>query len=74
MKLHDAIVTVLLDQPENLATIDLIANEINLKNLYMRKDKQPLQSFQVRLRAKFCKGAYHHLFDWIEPNLVRLKK
>ena len=73
MTLHEAMRLVLSNQPNKTATIDVIANEINLKKLFIRKDKQPLPGYQVMMRAKLSKGRYQHLFEWIETDSVKLK-
>ena len=73
MTLHNAIITVLTNKPNKTATIEEIAEDINVKQLYKRRDKQPLPSYQVMMRTKLSKGKYHHLFTWIEPDKVQLK-
>ena len=53
--------------------IEEIANEINQRELYRRKDNTDLPSYQVMLRTKLSNGKYGHFFEWIEPNMVRLR-
>lgn len=73
MYLHDAIAEVLKAKPGKTATIEDIAAEINKRNLYSKKDGSPLKPEQVMLRAKLAGGKYHHMFEYIEPDRVRLK-
>jgi len=71
--LHEAIVVVLLRKDHRMASIDDIAAEINTRELYHRKDGQPLPPYQVMERAKLANDQYHDLFEWIESNFVRLR-
>jgi hypothetical protein len=73
LTLHEAIAIVLKTQPKRTATTDYIAEEINKLKLYSKKDKSPVLKGQIRLRTKLSNGKYHHLFDFIEPNIVKLK-
>jgi len=73
LKLHEAIAVVLLGKENRTASIEEIANEINERELYERKDNEPLPAYQVMQRTKLSDGRYHHLFEYIEPNIVRLR-
>jgi hypothetical protein len=73
LTLHEAITIVLKTQPKRTATTEFIAEEINKQKLYTKKDKSLVQKGQIRLRTKLSKGQYHNLFEFIEPNIVRLK-
>lgn len=73
LSLHEAIVVALINQPTRSATFEVIANFIEKKNLYQeRKGNIPL-STQVMLRATRAKGAYHHLFEQISDNSIKLR-
>jgi len=71
--LHEAIEIILLSKEDRTATIENIAFEINKRSLYHRKDGNEVPAYQIMQRTKLSKGQYHHLFEWIEPNKVRLK-
>ncbi len=73
LNLHEAIAVVLLSKENRTASIEEIANAVNIRNLYERKDKEPLPAYQVMQRTKLSKGRYHHLFEFKEPNIVKLK-
>jgi hypothetical protein len=73
LKLHEAIVVVLINKPNRTATTEEIAKEINKRSLYKKKDLSEVEAGQIKLRAKLSNGAYHHLFEFIEPNIVQLK-
>ncbi len=73
MTLHAAILKVLENKPNKSATTEEIASEINRHQHYKRKDKQPLPAYQVKMRVKLAKGRYRHLFDFIEPDIVKAR-
>ncbi len=78
LKLHEAIAVVLLAKPERIATIEEITLQIAQRNLYRQQNgigDFPKKS-QVRLRTHPNTKAgktYSHLFEFIEPNFVRLR-
>lgn len=72
LTLHEAIAVVLLSKQSRTSDVETIADEINSRGLYVRKDNQPLPGYQVMQRTKLSKGRYHHLFKFIEPDKVRL--
>lgn len=74
LTLHEAIVVVLKNKPEQTANISEIAEEINNRKLYSRKNGKPLPAYQVMMRTKLAKGKYHHLFEYIEPDMVKLRE
>ena len=71
--LHEAIAIMLLSKELRTSTIGEIALEINKRSLYQRKDRSDVPPYQIMQRTKLCNGHYHHLFEWIEPNKVRLR-
>jgi hypothetical protein len=71
--LHETIAVILLARDRRIASIDAIAAEIIARELYHRKDGQPLPPYQVMQKAKLAKGQYRHLFKWLESNFVWLK-
>ena len=76
-KLHEAIAIVLKEKENRTATIQEIANEINTKNLYQKKDASPVQPGQIRLRTHpntKSGGYYSYMFEYIELNKVKLKQ
>lgn len=73
LKLHEAIAVVLLNKPNRTASEQEIANEINRRNLYQRKDGKPLPAYQVMQRTKLAKGQYHHLFDYQSKEKITLR-
>lgn len=72
-KLHEAIALILAEYENRTASIQEIADQINKRSLYKRKDSAPVPAYQVMQRTKLSNGTYHHLFEYIEPNMVRLK-
>lgn len=73
LKLHEAIAVVLLSCNERTASIQFIANEINRRKLYERKDREPIPAYQIIMRTKLSKGQYAGWFKFIEPDKVVLK-
>ena len=73
LKLHEAMAVVLLTQEGKKATTEWIAKEINRRELYQRKDGQSIPDYQIMQRVKLSGGKYQPLFEWEDPNLVRLK-
>ena len=71
--LHEAIAIILLSKENRIASIEEIAIKINERNLYQRKDGKKVSPFQIMQRTKLSSGQYHHLFEWFEPNMVRLR-
>jgi hypothetical protein len=72
--LHEAIAVVLLSKENRTATIEEISKEINKRKLFIRpSDGNPVPNYQVMQRTKLSDGKYSHLFEYIEPNKVRLK-
>lgn len=73
LKLHEAIAVVLLGKPDRTATFQEIADEINLRGLYHRKDGANFPAYQVKMRATLAKGQYHHLFELAANDSIKLK-
>ncbi len=71
--LHEAIAVVLLSCKNRTSTTIFLANEINRRKLYLRKDCKPLPPYQVMQRTKLSNGRYHKLFLFTTPNIVSLK-
>ena len=59
LKLHEAMVIILLDQPNFSADAQIISDKIYERSLYLKKDDGKAESFQIRLRAK----NYSNLFE-----------
>ncbi len=76
LTLHEAIAVILLSKENRTATIDAISEEIAERRLYFQKRGDMAPPAQIRLRTHPNTHAgkqYAHLFDYIEPNKVRLK-
>ena len=68
MTLHEAIVVVLEDGGNEWTHTREIADEVNRRDLYRKRDGSPVESNQIHARAK----NYLHLFEKEGP-LVRLR-
>ncbi|MGV3529816.1 MAG: hypothetical protein ACO1OO_13030 [Flavisolibacter sp.] len=73
LKLHEAIAVVLLNREDRTANFEEIANEINRRNLYRRKDGEPLPSYQVMQRSTLSGGQYQHLFESVGKNSIKVR-
>ena len=73
LKLHEAIAVVLLNRIDRTASEQEIADEINKRKLYIRKDGKPLPGYQVMQRTKLANGQYHHLFDYQSSEKITLR-
>lgn len=74
LKLHEAIAVVLLSRPKRTATCEFIANEINKRKLYTRKDGKPLPAYQVMMRTKLNRGRYAHILCFVNDESVKLSE
>ena len=66
--LHEAMKTVLLQQPDMIASTSAIAAEIARAGLYRRKDGKTPKKNQIGARAR----KYPELFAFIAPQTIRL--
>tara|TARA_R110002050_G_scaffold65695_1_gene142060 strand:+ start:7576 stop:7827 length:252 start_codon:yes stop_codon:yes gene_type:complete len=76
LTLHEAIAVILLTKEGRTATIDEISQEIAERGLYFQKSGDIAPPEQIRLRTHTNTKAgkqYQHLFEYIEPNKVRLR-
>lgn len=74
LDLHEAIAVVLLTKENRTATTAEIANEINLRKLFIRpSDGKPVPDYQIKQRTKLSGGRYSYLFEFVEPDIVRLR-
>ena len=73
LKLHEAIAVVLLSKENRTASFEEIAKEINHRELYVRGDHQALPAYQVKQRTTLSDGQYHHLFEKVSSDSIRLK-
>lgn len=71
--LHEAIIVVLMDTPNRTATFNEIANKISERKLYYKKNGDMPDANQIRMRTTLANGQYHHIFELIEPDMVRLR-
>lgn len=70
MTLHEAMIVVLKEKTMSLHPKE-IADTINRRELYHRKDRLPLSAGQIRARV----GRYPHLFEKTKdsPALIKLR-
>lgn len=73
LSLHEAIVIALVNQPDRKASFAEIAKFIEARNLYPERKGNVLLATQIMLRATKSDGAYHHLFEEIGKDSIRLR-
>jgi hypothetical protein len=73
LKLHEAIAVILLSKPNRTATFNEVAEEINTRRLYLRKDSTALPAYQVMQRTTLSNNQYRHLFDKVGKTAIRLR-
>jgi hypothetical protein len=74
LKLHEAIAVVLLSNPDRTMSFVEISDVIARRELYIRsKDGSPPPPYQIKMRTTLAGGQYHHLFEHIKPDLIRLR-
>ena len=67
-KLHEAIVIILQEQPNHTASTQFISDEIYRRKLYLKRDGNKAEAFQMFLRAK----NYPHMFELIDRQTIKL--
>lgn len=73
LRLHEAIAVVLLNQSNRTATFQDIAKVIEKRKLFPeRKGNIPLE-VQIKLRAAISSSRYKDWFEFIEPDVLKLK-
>ncbi len=76
LKLHEAIAVILLSKENRTASIGEISQEIADRGLYFQRSGDIAPPSQIRLRTHPNTNAgktYSHLFEFIEPDRVKLK-
>ena len=71
LTLHEAIILVLLKQPNRTATYEIIAKEIDRRNLFPDRKNGILLSQQIKLRTSISSSNYKHLFNSISENEIK---
>jgi len=66
--LHDAMRSILLEQPEQQATTSQVSEEIAKRGLYSKRNGESAKASQVNARAR----KYPHLFTFADPHTIQL--
>ena len=69
LTLHEAIILVLKEKGPRLSTKD-IADEINLRELYEKKDKTKVKPEQIFLRCR--SPTYRRMFNKVDKEFIEL--
>lgn len=73
LKLHEAIAIVLLNEVERTASFETIADVIERRNLFPNRKGTISLTEQIRIRTTISSSRYKHLFEFINPNKIKLK-
>ncbi len=73
LKLHEAIVVVLLTFPKRTATFQEIADEIVERDLFPIRKGGITLTKQVELRSVQSQGRYRHLFARVGDDKIQLR-
>lgn len=73
LTLHEAVVVVLLNQPNYTGTFHEIASEIERRNLFPERKGGISLAEQVKLRTAIKSSKYRHWFDFAPPERLTLR-
>ncbi|MFA4852782.1 MAG: hypothetical protein WC599_09710 [Bacteroidales bacterium] len=73
LKLHEAVAVVLLSQPGKTATFQIIADEVEKRNLFPERKGGITLAEQIKLRTAIASSKYKHWFEFIKPDTIKLK-
>ena len=73
LSLHEAIVVALINQPGRIAGLEQIASYIEERNLYPERKGDISFTTPVMLRTTKANGAYHHLFEVVDDDTIKLR-
>ncbi|MFT3796495.1 hypothetical protein [Flavobacterium sp.] len=71
LTLHEAVILVLIKQPNRTATYEKIAEEIEKRNLFPERKGGILLSEQIKLRTSISSSKYKHMFEKISKNEIK---
>lgn len=73
LRLHEAVVVILLKEPNRTATFETIANKIDKRNLFPKRKKGITLAEQIKLRTSIASTKYKDLFQYTPPETISLK-
>lgn len=73
LSLHEAVVVVLLKQPDNTASFETISDIIENRKLFPIRKGGISLSEQIRLRTAISSSKYRNLFEFIKPDKIKLQ-
>jgi hypothetical protein len=71
LTLHEAVIIVLIKQPERTATYETIANEIQKRKLFPDRKENVSLSEQIRLRTSISSSKYKHMFEKVSKDKIK---
>ena len=73
LTLHEAVAVVLLKESNRTATFQIIADEIERRNLFPERKGGITLAKQIELRTAIASSKYKHWFDFTKPDIIKLK-
>ena len=73
LKLHEAVVVVLLTTPTRSATFQKIVEEVEGRKLFPDRKGGISSSEQIKLVTPISTSKYKNWFEFTKPNLLKLK-
>jgi hypothetical protein len=73
LKLHEAVAVILLNQPRRTAKFQLIADEVEKRQLYSARKGGISLEKQIELRTAISSSKYKNWFELIAPDTIKLK-
>lgn len=73
LTLHEAVAVILVNEPDKTATFQRISYRIEKRKLFPNRKGGITLAEQIRLRTAISSSRYKTLFEFIEPDRLRLK-
>jgi hypothetical protein len=73
LKLHEAVVVVLLNIPNKMASFETVAEVIEKRKLFPNRKGNISLATQIKIRTAIKSSRYKYLFEFVEPDLIKLK-
>jgi hypothetical protein len=73
LTLHEAVAIVLLSKPDRAATFTSVADEIERRSLFPERRGGITLTEQIKLRTSISTNKYKHWFEFLKPDIIKLK-
>jgi len=73
LTLHEAVAVVLLKESNRTATFQIIADEIERRNLFPERKGGITLAKQIELRTAITSNKHKDWFEFTKPDIIKLK-